>query len=63
MARTTTLQDRVTIDELAQAGYTDPQIAAEVGWKLSTVRKWRRRAQRQGRKGLASAMGRPTRVL
>jgi transposase len=61
MARTTTLQDRVTIGELAQAGYTDPQIAAEVGWKLSTVRKWRRRAQRQGRKGLASAMGRPAR--
>lgn len=59
MARMTTLQDRVTIDQLAQVGYTDPQIAVVVGWKVPTVRKWRRRAQRQGRKGLASAMGRP----
>jgi transposase len=59
MARTTTLQDRIIIDELAQAGYSDLQIAAEVGWTVPTVRKWRLRAQRQGRKGLASAMGRP----
>jgi transposase len=55
----TTLQDRVTIDQLAQLEYTDPQIAAEVGWKARTVRKWRRRTQKQGRKGLASVMGRP----
>jgi len=59
MARTTTLQDRATIDQLAQLGYTDSQIAAEVGWKVRTVRKWRRRAQRDGRTGLASEMGRP----
>ena len=59
MARTTTLQDRATIDQLAQLGYTDTQIAVEVGWKFWTVRKWRRRVQRDGRKGLASRMGRP----
>jgi transposase-like protein len=47
------------IDQLAQLGYTDTQIAVEVGWKVWTVRKWRRRAQRDGRKGMASKMGRP----
>lgn len=55
----TDLQDRVTIDRLAQVGYTDPQIAAAVGWKVRTVRKWRHRAQRHGRKRLVSIMGRP----
>jgi transposase len=55
----TTLQDRATIDQLAQLGYTDSQIAAETGWKIPTVRKWRRRAKRHGRTGLASEMGRP----
>ena len=59
MARMTTLQDRATIDQLAHQGYTDSQIATEVGWKVRTVRKWRRRAQQRGRKGLASTMGRP----
>jgi transposase len=47
------------IDQLAQLGYTDKQIAAKVSWKVRTVRKWRRRVQRQGHKGLASKMGRP----
>ncbi|MCP4600157.1 MAG: helix-turn-helix domain-containing protein [Proteobacteria bacterium] len=56
----TSLQDRATIDQLAQLGYTDSQIAAEIGWKVCTVRKWRSRAQQKGRKGLASKMGRPT---
>ena len=60
MARTTTLQDRIIIGELAEAGNPDPWIANAVGWKVPTVRKWRRRAQRQGRKGLTSSMGRPT---
>ena len=55
----TTLQDRATIDQLARLGYTDRQIAEQVGWEIPTVRKWRRRAQACGRKGLASKMGRP----
>ncbi len=59
MARMTTLQDRAMIDQLAQLGYTDRQIAAKVSWKVRTVRKWRRRAQGCGRQGLASQMGRP----
>ena len=33
MTRITTLQDRATIDQLARLGYTDSQIAVEVGWK------------------------------
>jgi len=58
MSRVTTLPDRVAIDQLAQRGCTDAQIASQVGWKVATVRKWRRRARR-GRQGLISSMGRP----
>lgn len=58
MSRTTTLEERVQICELAKAGYADPGIAERVGWSEWTVRKWRRRGK-QGRKALASAMGRP----
>ena len=59
MARITTLQDRVTMDQMSRQGYAASQIASEVGWAIPTVRKWRRRARRDGRKGLASKMGRP----
>ena len=59
MTRITTLQDRVTMAQMSQQGYTNSQIASEVGWAIPTVRKWRRRARRDGRKGLASKMGRP----
>jgi len=55
----TTLQDRITIVDLSQAGQSDRKISDQVGWKLPTVRKWRRRGQRQGRLGLQSQMGRP----
>ncbi len=55
----TSLQDRVTILELAEAGLTDGEIAERLGWCPATVRKWRRRGQRQGRPGLASQLGRP----
>ena len=60
MAKLTSLQDRVTIDQMSQEGYTSSQIAREVGWAIPTVRKWRRRARQDGRKGLASEMGRPS---
>lgn len=59
MARVTSLEERVTMIELAQAGYTDRQIAQETGWSVATVRKWRRRWQRLGRCGLSLRMGRP----
>jgi len=57
--KATGLQERMMIVEMAQAGHTDAEIAACSGWSISTVRKWRRRWQRQGWPGLASAMGRP----
>lgn len=57
--RTTNLEERVTILTLAEAGHSDRDIAERLGWKLSTVRKWRRRGQARGRDGLASQMGRP----
>jgi len=55
----TSLEERVTILTLANAGHSDRDIAQRTGWKLSTVRKWRRRGQREGRSGLISKMGRP----
>lgn len=57
----TTLPQRVEIWERAQRGETDAQIATALGLRCVTVRKWRRRAKRQGRRGLASVMGRPVR--
>jgi transposase len=59
MAKTTTLEERYQILDLAQTGLTDKEIAQQIGWSARTVRKWRRRGQRQGRAGLASQMGRP----
>jgi transposase len=61
MGSTTTLQERVTINELAQAGWSDRQISQQLGWSPETVRKWRRKGQRQGRAGLGPQMGRPKR--
>lgn len=55
----TILEERVRINELAQAGYTDREIAQQIGCSLWTVRKWRRRFRDQGRQALASEMGRP----
>jgi hypothetical protein len=57
----TTLQERFEIKDRAEAGQSDPEIARGIGRPLPTVRKWRRRGQRQGRAGLASKMGRPAR--
>jgi transposase len=57
--RTTTLEERMMILNLAQTGHSDREIAQRLGWKLSTVRKWRRRGQKEGRTALVSKMGRP----
>ena len=59
MGKETTIETRIKIMELAKAKYTDKQIAQEVGLAIPTVRKWRRRGQKQGRAGLVSTMGRP----
>jgi transposase len=57
--RTTTLEERIEIGERSEAGQTDREIAEAMGLSESTVRKWRRKYQREGRAGLASHMGRP----
>lgn len=57
--RSSSLQDRVTIGELAARGLKEPEIAAEVGWQEPTVHKWRLRERKLGRTGLVSVMGRP----
>lgn len=55
----TTLHQRLEITERAERGETDRQIAAVLQFSAATVRKWRRRAEREGRSGLASHLGRP----
>ena len=57
--RQTKYATRERIRELAKAGYTDREIAAMVGWSQETVKKWRRRAEHQGKEGLKSHLGRP----
>jgi putative transposase len=56
---TTTIAERVTILERANAGETDSMIAASLGCSIWTIRKWRRRGQHQGRAGLTPHRGRP----
>lgn len=57
--QTTTLEERVKIAERVRAGQSSREIAEALGRPLATVRKWRQRYQREGRKGLTSQMGRP----
>jgi transposase-like protein len=57
--RKTTLEERIEIGERWKAGQTDPEIAAAMGLSVWTVRKWRRKYQREGRSGLSSRLGRP----
>ncbi len=59
MARHTTLEDRIQIVEYRQAGLATKRIAQQTGWRPSTIRKWLYRHRKEGRKGLASQMGRP----
>jgi len=57
--RKTTLEERIGIGERWETGQTDPEIAAAMERPVWTVRKWRRKYQREGRSGLVSRMGRP----
>jgi len=59
--RPTTLQERLDILERANNGESDRAIGQAMQLSQETVRKWRRKGQRQGRKGLVSVMGRPKR--
>jgi transposase-like protein len=47
--RKTSLEERIEIGERWEAGQTDPEIAAAMGRPVPTVRKWRRKYQREGR--------------
>jgi len=58
MGKITTLEEHMFFRGLARAGHTDDEIAEQTGWSVSTVRKWRRRAD-QGHQALVSVMGRP----
>jgi transposase-like protein len=57
--RRTSFEERIEIGERWEAGQTDPEVAAAMGRSVWTVRKWRRKYQREGRSGLVSRMGRP----
>jgi transposase len=55
----TTFEERIEIGEGWEAGQSDPEIAVAMSRSVWTVRKWRRKYQREGRSGLVSSMGRP----
>jgi hypothetical protein len=57
--QTTNLAERVEIGERWEAGQKDPEIAMAMNLPVLTVRKWRRKYQKEGRSGLGSRMGRP----
>ena len=60
MSKALTIEERLEIVTLSAAGQTDRAIATRPGWSVSVVRKWRRRHQSEGRAGLVSKMGRPS---
>jgi transposase len=55
----TSFAERVEIGERWEAGQSDAEVAQALQRPRSTIRKWRRRYQRDGRDGLVSKMGRP----
>lgn len=59
MAVITSLAERIDILESSKAGEEAWRISRRMGWRESTIRKWRNRGRRLGREGLASHMGRP----
>lgn len=59
MARISTLEERMSMVQLRDQGYSRCEISRRLGWSEATVRKWWRRHRRQGRSGLASVLGRP----
>ncbi len=55
----TTFEERIEIGDRWEAGQNDSDIAEAMMRPIWTVRKWRRKYQREGRSGLVSQMGRP----
>lgn len=60
MAVMTSLAERLDIWESSEAGEEVWRISRRMGWRESTIRKWRNRGRKLGRAGLASPMGRPS---
>lgn len=61
MAVMTSLAERIDIVESSTAGEAAWRISRRLGWRQSTIRKWRKRGRKWGRAGLVSHMGRPAR--
>jgi len=59
MAVMTSLAERIDILESSEAGEETWRISRRMGWRMSTIRKWRNRGRKLGRAGLVSHMGRP----
>ena len=59
MAVITSLEERIDILESSEAGEETWRISRRLGWRPSTIRKWRNRGRKLGRAGLISRMGRP----
>lgn len=59
MAEVTRLAERIDILESSEAGEETWRISRRLGWRMSTIRKWRNRGRKLGRVGLVSHMGRP----
>jgi len=55
----TSFAERLEIGERWADGQSDEEIASALGLSIWTVRKWRRKYQREGRAGLVSSIGRP----
>lgn len=56
--KTTTLEERVLISEMAEAGRNSRKIAFELGRPpLAIARKWRQKYACKGRDGLLSLVG------
>jgi len=53
MARQTTFEERKSIESKAKAGWTSAEIASDLGFSISTVRKWRQRLQKGGARALS----------
>jgi len=59
MAEVTSLAARIDILESSETGEETWRISRRLGWRMSTIRKWRNRGRKLGRAGLVSHMGRP----
>jgi len=55
----TTLEERIEIMNASERGEPTWRLSRRMGWRASTIRKWRLRGQKEGRAGLVSQMGRP----